>query len=193
MTTRFANLATMLAVLAMIASSTAAQEHVNINPATVKDHLSQAAAAAHGQPAPPSIAPASAKVPVANPPAEPLVNQAVPVPDRGVRRDPFGSLVNKKSGGSDVPENLPPGKPGLIIGSLRIDGITKAVNGMIAIVSNPQQRVYFIREGDKLYDGNVGNITLEGVSFHERSKDAFGRPIERDVTKRLYPSPGEQQ
>ena len=64
---------------------------------------------------------------------------------------------------------------------------------MIAIVSNPQQRVYFLREGDKLYDGSIEHITLEAITFHEIGKDAFGKPLEREVSKQLYPSPGEQQ
>jgi hypothetical protein len=63
---------------------------------------------------------------------------------------------------------------------------------MIAVVSNPQHRVYFLREGDKLYDGSVGHITLEAVSFREIGKDAFGKPVEREVTKRLYATSGEQ-
>jgi hypothetical protein len=63
---------------------------------------------------------------------------------------------------------------------------------MIAVVSNPQMRVYFLREGDNLYDGQVAKISLEAVSFHQSGKDPFGAPIEHDVTKRLYPTPGEQ-
>ena len=90
-------------------------------------------------------------------------------------------------------EVLPPGKAGLVVGTLRIDGIVGGAHGMIAIVSNPQQRVYFLREGDKLYDGSVQHITIEAVSFQEFGKDAFGKPLERQVTKRLYPSPGDQQ
>jgi hypothetical protein len=39
----------------------------------------------------------------------------------------------------------------------------------------------------------VGKITLEAISFQEFGKDAFGRTVERVVTKRIYPSPGEQQ
>ena len=109
------------------------------------------------------------------------------------RRDPFDALLNKSRPGSAAPENLPPGKAGLVVGTLRIDGIVRGSSGMIAIVSNAQQRVYFLREGDKLYDGSVEHITLEAVSFHEFGKDAFGKPLERQVTKRLYPSPGEQQ
>ena len=108
-------------------------------------------------------------------------------------RDPFEGLLYKARAGTGTPENLPPGKPGLVVGTLRIDGIVNASGGMIAIVSNPQQRVYFLREGDKLYDGSVEHITLEAISFREIGKDAFGNPLERQVTKRLYPSPGESQ
>ena len=109
-----------------------------------------------------------------------------------VRRDPFQPLVSKQRLGSDIPERLPPGKAGLVISSLRIDGVVRGPNGMIAVVSNPQQRVYFLREGDQLFDGRVEKITMEAVSFHQTGKDAFGKPVERQVSKRLYPSPGEQ-
>jgi hypothetical protein len=64
---------------------------------------------------------------------------------------------------------------------------------MIAVVSNPEEHVYFVRVGDKLYDGDVEKISLDGVTFREESKDAFGKPIERMVTKRIYASAGEQQ
>jgi len=110
-----------------------------------------------------------------------------------VRRDPFDTLLTKSRPTSAPPENLPPGKAGLIVATLRIDGIVRAPNGTIAIVSNSQGRVYFLRDGDKLYDGSVDKISLEAVSFHEFGKDAFGHPLERLVTKRLYPSQGEQQ
>ncbi|HXP79428.1 MAG TPA: hypothetical protein VN976_05955 [Verrucomicrobiae bacterium] len=110
-----------------------------------------------------------------------------------VRRDPFDTLLTKARASNAPPENLPPGKAGLIVDTLRINGIVHSPNGMIAIVSNSQQRVYFLKEGDKLYDGSVEKIALDGISFHEFGKDAFGKPLERVVTKRLYPSPGEQQ
>jgi hypothetical protein len=106
-------------------------------------------------------------------------------------RDPFESLLEAAKNGG--PSNLPAGKAGLIISSIRIDGTVKADNGMIAVVSNPQDRVYFIHEGDRLYDGQVEKIRLDGVVFRQVSKDAFGKPVEREVTKRLYASAGEQQ
>ena len=110
---------------------------------------------------------------------------------RMARRDPFESLIGRQQG-KGAP-NLPPGKAGLQVSTLRLDGIVKAPNGMIAVVSNPQARTYFLREGDHLYDGTVEKISMDGVSFHEEAKDAFGKPMERQVNKRIYSSPGEQQ
>jgi hypothetical protein len=107
------------------------------------------------------------------------------------KRDPFLPLINiGKTGGS---EHLPPGKAGLVISTTRVDGAVKAPSGMIAVVSNPEQHVYFVREGDRLYDGEVEKIAMDGVTFREHSKDAFGKPVERVVTKRIYASAGEQQ
>lgn len=112
---------------------------------------------------------------------------------RAARRDPFESLVSHNGTGKAAP-NLPPGKAGLQVSTLRLDGIVRAPNGMIAVVSNPQARTYFLREGDHLYDGSVEKITMDGVSFHEEGKDAFGKPMERQVSKRIYStSSGEQQ
>ena len=42
-------------------------------------------------------------------------------------------------------------------------------------------------------NGEVEKINLDGVVFRESTKDAFGKPVEREVTKRLYASAGEQQ
>jgi len=106
------------------------------------------------------------------------------------RRDPFESLIGRQT---KAPQNLPPGKLGLQVSTLRLDGIVRAPNGMIAVVSNPQARTYFLREGDRLYDGSVEKISMDGVSFHEEGKDAFGKPVEHQVNKRIYSSPGEQQ
>lgn len=127
------------------------------------------------------------------PPATAPSVKPVAVRENISRRDPFAPLLGREtSGGSSLP-NLPPGKPGLLIGSLRIDGIVSGPSGMIAIVSNTQDRVYFLREGDHLYDGQVEHITMAGISFHQSGKDPFGNAVEREVAKRLNSTPGEQQ
>jgi Tfp pilus assembly protein PilP len=115
---------------------------------------------------------------------------AKPVIADSGKRDPFLPLVNeRKSGGPP----LPPGKAGLVVATVQVTGTVSSPSGMLAVVSNPDQRVYFLREGDKLYDGDVEKIGLDGVTFKENSKDAFGKQVERTVTKRIYPSAGEQQ
>lgn len=113
------------------------------------------------------------------------------VSDTANKRDPFAPLINQRKAGGGIP--LPPGKAGLVISTVRVDGAVHSPSGMIAVVSNPENSVYFIHEGDRLYDGDVEKIGLDGVTFRENSKDAFGKPIERMVTKRIYASAGAQQ
>ncbi len=134
---------------------------------------------------------AAMKPTAANPPKTPGVK--APEEKLAARRDPFDTLLSKARSGTEPPENLPPGKAGLIIETLRINGIVNSPTGTIAVVSNSQQRVYFLRDGDKLYDGSVQKITLDGITFQETGKDAFGKPLERTVTKNLYQLSGEKQ
>jgi Tfp pilus assembly protein PilP len=149
----------------------------------------------------------AAKPPAAKPPAaKPVKKPATPTrtvsakkpadatePAKIARRDPFESLVSRQQSAANAAKNLPPGKAGLQVSTLRVDGIVKATNGMIAVVTNPQSRTYFLREGDRLYDGAVEKISMDGVTFHEEGKDAFGKPVERQVNKRIYSIAGEQQ
>jgi len=160
------------------------------------------AAPQSGKPATPAAKraakPATEKVAKAPKPAKPVesaVNPDAPKEgeEKGARRDPFESLVARQQAQKNATAALPPGKAGLQVSTLKLDGIVKAPNGMIAVVSNPQARTYFLREGDQLYDGRVEKIAMDGVSFHEIGKDAFGKPVERQVNKRIYSSAGEQQ
>ncbi|MGB2622621.1 MAG: pilus assembly protein PilP [Candidatus Acidiferrum sp.] len=143
--------------------------------------------------------PAARRTAQASEPAKPVEtainpDAAAAGPDEKVaRRDPFESLVSRQQAQANAAKNLPPGKAGLQVSTLRLDGIVKAPNGMIAVVSNPQAHTYFLREGDQLYDGRVDKIAMDGVSFNEVGKDAFGKPVERLVNKRIYSSAGEQQ
>src|SRR5580658_2141043 len=154
-----------------------------------------AAAPAAKKPAAKSATNKVAKAPKPAKPVEEAVNPDAPKEgeDKAARRDPFESLVARQQAQKNATAALPPGKAGLQVSTLRLDGIVKAPNGMIAVVTNPQARTYFLREGDQLYDGRVEKIAMDGVSFHEIGKDAFGKPVERQVNKRIYSSAGEQQ
>jgi len=170
---RLATLLTVLGLALCLAPLAGAQA------APAKKSAGKKKAAAKAAPAAPAPKPSESAPPEAGK-LEPLV----------AKRDPFEPLVSEQKP-SHGP--LPPGKAGLIIASIHVDGTVRSPGGMIAVVSNPEQRVYFIREGDRLYDGDVQKIGMDGVTFKENSKDAFGKPVERIVTKRIYPSAGEQQ
>ncbi len=157
-------------------------------PATIRELVNHAGA-------PPAAAPAPA---VSAPRPAPVSPQPKPAsaPAGALRRDPFDPLINKNpgaGGGPALPERLPPGKAGLMVGTVHVDGLVQGPNGMVAIVSNPQQRVYFLHEGDRIFDGRVTKITLEAVFFQQTGRDAFGNAVDHEVVKRLYPNPGEQR
>lgn len=87
-----------------------------------------------------------------------------------------------------MPIRLPPGKPGLVIGQLTVQGIVRGLNGeWIAVVDNKTKRAYFLHERDELFNGVVARITEESVIFEERVTDAAGRARTREVVKRLNP------
>jgi hypothetical protein len=144
------------------------------------------------KPKPKALAQAPKAAPVSKAPsadgAPPADKQLVAM----AKRDPFSPLINEKKDSGSI-EHLPPGKAGLVIGSVHVDGTVRSSDGMIAVLSNPEEHVYFAREGDRLYDGDVEKIGLDGVTFRQNSKDAFGKLVERVVTKRIYASAGEQQ
>lgn len=143
-------------------------------------------AASSAKPVPAKTAPAQKA-----PPAGDVSRTTKPTLPQG-RRDPFITLVGKQTGGGGPTINLPPGKGGLQVSTLILQGIVSGPNGMIAVVANPQKSVYFLHVGDELFDGRVDKIEIGSVLFHEVGKDAFGKPVEREVTRRLNPSSGEQ-
>jgi hypothetical protein len=176
--------------------TTAAMRPSPAKPATAKAAAPKPAAtmkpvAAKPAPAKSALAAVAQTTPAPPPGATASPDQSPVTEPTGAKRDPFVSLVNdrKESGGPA----LPPGKAGLVVATVQVDGTVKSGAELLAVVSNPERHVYFVREGDQLYDGTVEKIDLDGVTFHENSKDAFGKPVVREVTKRIYASVGEQQ
>jgi len=124
-----------------------------------------------------------------------VTSEAASSPSMAGRRDPFAPLVqvSQRGGQAEAPECKEAGVRGLVISTLRVDGVVKTQSGMIAVVSNPQQRVYFVRDGEQVCNGKVQRISFEGITFSETGRDAFGKPLERTVSKPLYPSAGVQR
>jgi hypothetical protein len=76
------------------------------------------------------------------------------------------------------------GRQCLEVGDVSLHGVVHSPSGFIAVVMNGDH-TYFLRENDPLADGTVARITNDAITFRQRSADAFGRPLVREVIKKL--------
>lgn len=98
------------------------------------------------------------------------------------RRDPFVSPVVERVRSSAACTGS--GRRCLLVGEISLHGVVRTSSGFIAVVVNGE-RTYFLREHDPLADGAVERITKDAIILRERSSDALGRPLTREVTKKL--------
>jgi len=168
----------------------AAQAPAKATPQAPPPKSAPPAKTAAQKPAATKSAPAKPAKTVEKPAQEAKKEEALPTASK--RRDPFLQLVNVNAV-AGAPVHLPPGIAGLQVSTLRVEGIVRSQNGMLVVVTNPQGRTYFLHKGDRVFDGRVDQVSMDGVTFTETGKDPFGKVIERQVVKRIYPSAGEQQ
>jgi hypothetical protein len=124
--------------------------------------------------------PSAAPAPAANV-ATNVAAEAKPV-SRGSKRDPFISPIQSQANG---PINCGTGKRCLVVDQTVLEGIVKAPNGMIAVVSNSANKAYFLRENDPVYNGFVMRITPDSVVFREQVSDKFGKTSTREIVKKV--------
>ena len=107
----------------------------------------------------------------------------------GNRRDPFlNPLLFKKK--EDVDEevqkgNPPPGIAGMKITDVELLGFSVSPEGKTAVFRGTDKRVYFLHEGDRMYDGYVKVINPDSVQLIRETKMRSGKVLTHDVTKRL--------
>ena len=108
--------------------------------------------------------------------------------DPGNRRDPFKSLLAK----SDAPAlhgPRPEGVPGLLIEEIDLTGIFRTSKGFVAqVVASNQKKIYLLKEGDQLYDGDVVSINKNEVVFKQIVQDPTALKPFREVVKSLNPT-----
>ncbi len=97
------------------------------------------------------------------------------------QRDPFISPVRTGTTGSGCST----GKRCLAIDQINLKGVIKSDGGMIAVVTNALDKAYFLRENDPVFNGYVLKITGDSVVFSETYEDKLGKPLTREVTKKL--------
>lgn len=104
-----------------------------------------------------------------------------PIEIRG-KRDPFVSIIRNGSTGGGT---CTTGKKCLVIGQIELKGIVRTATETIAVVQNSQNKTYFLRENDPVFNGKLVKIQPDQVVFRETVVDRAGRQSSRDIIKRM--------
>ncbi|HUR36802.1 MAG TPA: hypothetical protein VM009_03230, partial [Terriglobales bacterium] len=100
------------------------------------------------------------------------------------RRDPFINPVKMRTERLEGPA-CTTGSRCLVADQVTLKGVVKTQQGMIAMVENTTKKQYNLREKDPIYNGFVLKITGDSVVFKENTTDNSGRPVTREVVKRV--------
>ena len=106
-------------------------------------------------------------------------------------RDPFlNPLLYKKTAKQNVDEEEirgtpPPGIGGTLIAQAALQGVSIRDNRRVAVVRGADDRAYFLREGDRLFDGYLKSIETDSITLVRETKMKSGKIITQDVIKRL--------
>jgi hypothetical protein len=97
------------------------------------------------------------------------------------KRDPFFSPVLQQT----TATGCSTGKKCLEIGQINVRGVVKSEAGFIAVVTNSLNKAYFLHENDPVFNGYVVRITGDSVVFQESFQDKLGKPLTREVVKKI--------
>lgn len=102
-------------------------------------------------------------------------------------RSPFGDLGDTKQ--------RPQGLPGMLVAEIDLTGVVRdAGGGDMAMVMGSDNKGYFLRVGDEVYDGTVIAIDPEHgtVTFRQQVDDPRMIKPYRDIVKRVVPQEDEE-
>lgn len=174
---------TKTAVKSATESKNAAVQKAQPAPAAKPSAASKPAAKAVASPAK-AVATAVAK-PVATPAAASAAKapaKETQVATKGPRRDPFVSPIVQKVTSS---VSCTGGKKCLEPTQVMLKGVVSSDNGRIAVVTNPANKAYFLREQDPVLNGYVIRITGDSIVFRENVTDRLGKVSQREVVKKV--------
>jgi hypothetical protein len=112
------------------------------------------------------------------------------------RKDPFFRLAPPKTTArkADADEEIkrgtaPPGIGGTLIHHAGLEGIViRSDNRRMVIIRGADDKAYFLREGDRLFDGYLKTIEDDSVVFVRETFMRSGKILTQEVTKRLRES-----
>ncbi|HWK31382.1 MAG TPA: hypothetical protein VNR20_04770, partial [Terriglobales bacterium] len=101
------------------------------------------------------------------------------------RRDPFISPIRLQEDRMRSNPACTTGARCLVISQVVLKGVVKTQNGWIAMVENAAKKQYNLHEKDAVQNGVVTKITGDSIVFTETVTDPLGRPVSREVVKRV--------
>jgi hypothetical protein len=165
----------MAVTLAAVAAAQTSATKTTTKPAPATKSQTTAPAKAPAK----TAAPAPAQKPMAaKPAAKPMAAKT------SSRRDPFINPVKLRTERLAGP-SCTTGSRCLVADQVILKGVVKTQQGMIAMVENTTKKQYNLREKDPIYNGFVMKITGDSVVFKESTTDNSGRPMTREVVKRV--------
>jgi Tfp pilus assembly protein PilP len=104
-------------------------------------------------------------------------------------RDPFVRHIAVTSEARDQPATVPraEGFPGLSIEDIALRGVLQASGGSIAFVQAPDEKHHVIRAGDRLRDGRVHAITVEGLILIADQGGTAAQGTRREIRLSIRP------
>jgi len=79
----------------------------------------------------------------------------------------------------------PPGIAGTLIAQAKLEGISVNADRRIAIVRGAENRAYFLKEGDRLFDGYLKSVLEDSIILIRETKMRSGKITTQEITKRL--------
>jgi type IV pilus assembly protein PilP len=158
--------------------------------------LAQAQApAAPASTIPPAAAPQPSPSPGATPdPAQAILDQALERASAAGgytynpqgRRDPFVSLVKPVGAQGPGQQQRPSGVPGVLIQEVALKGIVRTPEGFVAMLLGTDQKSYFCKTGQRLFDGAIVAMDAASVTFRQEVTDPLSTVKTREIKKSLY-------
>ena len=107
----------------------------------------------------------------------------------GNHRDPFlNPLLYKKEAKQDeeiTRGTPPPGISGTYISQAALQGVAIREDERVAVVRGADHRAYFLRRGDRLFDGYVKAIEGDSITLVRETRMTSGKTLTQDIVKRL--------
>ena len=107
------------------------------------------------------------------------------------RRDPFVSLAKPVATDDTARGPKPPGIQGFLLQETSLKGVVKNIDGWIAVLEGPDKKGYFVRVGQRLYDGVITAVDAAGLTFRQEITDPLSPAKSRDI-RRLLSSAQEE-